>query len=125
GVPVAAQAGLLHELVASELAEVATDAGEGRLAVIASGARHAAVRAALPDAEAGATPEALDSPVVVLTAEEAKGLEFDSVIVVDPAGIVAESPRGGQDLYVAITRATRRLTVVHDDDLPDLLASLR
>ncbi|MBA8952163.1 HelD family protein [Actinomadura namibiensis] len=125
GVPPAALAGRLPELVAAELAEVATDAGEGRLAVIASGARHAAVRAALPDAEAGATPEALDSPVVVLTAEEAKGLEFDSVIVVDPAGIVAESPRGGQDLYVAITRATRRLTVVHDDDLPDLLASLR
>ncbi|MFC9973244.1 HelD family protein [Spirillospora sp. NPDC127200] len=115
----------LPELVAAEFGEIATGEGEGRLAVVSSGARHGAVLRALPDAEAGATPEALDSPVVVLTAEEAKGLEFDSVIVVDPAGIVAESPRGGQDLYVAVTRATRRLTVVHDDDLPDLLASLR
>ncbi|GAA3923806.1 AAA family ATPase [Actinomadura viridis] len=115
----------LPELVASELDEIGAGAeGEGRLAVIASGARHAAVRAALPDAAAGATPEALDSPVVVLTAEESKGLEFDSVIVVDPAGITSESPRGGQDLYVAITRPTRRLTVVHHGDLPAPLAGL-
>ncbi|TDB93207.1 ATP-binding domain-containing protein [Actinomadura sp. 7K534] len=97
---------------------------EGRLAVITSAARHPAVLEALPDAAAGATPEALDSPVVVLTAEEAKGLEFDSVIVVDPAGILTESPKGGQDLYVALTRATRRLTAVHDNDLPPLLSGM-
>lgn len=60
----------------------------------------------------------------MLTTEEAKGLEFDSVIVVDPSGILAESPKGGQDLYVAMTRATRRLTIVHDDDLPPLLSAL-
>ncbi|MFA1538820.1 helicase [Actinomadura sp. DLS-62] len=115
----------LPSLVRSELALVTGDvSAEGRLAVIASGARHAAVLDILPDAAAGATPEALDSAVVVLTAEEAKGLEFDSVIVVDPAGILAESPKGGQDLYVALTRPTRRLTVVHDGDLPPLLASL-
>ncbi|WP_239067140.1 HelD family protein [Actinomadura bangladeshensis] len=115
----------LPALVRSELALVTDDASaEGRLAVIASGARHAAVLDALPDAAAGATPEALDSPIVVLTTEEAKGLEFDAVIVVDPSGILAESPKGGQDLYVAMTRPTRRLTIVHDNDLPPLLASL-
>ncbi|MFI0487230.1 HelD family protein [Actinomadura sp. 9N215] len=122
----------LPSLVRSELSSIAagTPDGiggafkEGRLAVITSGARHAAVLAALPDAAAGATPEALDSPAVVLTAEEAKGLEFDSVIIVDPAGVLAESPKGGQDLYVALTRATRRLTVVHAGDLPPLLANL-
>ncbi|MQY07931.1 HelD family protein [Actinomadura macrotermitis] len=113
-------AGELPSLVEAELAEI----GDGRLAVVSSGAWHPAVLAALPDAEAGATPEALDSPVVVLTTGEAKGLEFDSVIVADPAGIIAESPRGGQDLYVAVTRATRRLTVVHDGDLPDCLSLL-
>ncbi|NED53762.1 helicase, partial [Micromonospora aurantiaca] len=86
----------LPALVRSELALVTDDASaEGRLAVIASGARHAAVLDALPDAAAGATPEALDSPIVVLTTEEAKGLEFDAVIVVDPSGILAESPKGG------------------------------
>ncbi|WP_018656701.1 HelD family protein [Actinomadura flavalba] len=114
----------LPGLVAAELAEVGADEQAGRLAVIASARRHAAVRAALPDAAAGATPEALDSPAVVLTAEEAKGLEFDTVIVVDPAGITAGGPRGGQDLYVAVTRATRRMTVVHHGDLPAALRRL-
>ncbi|TDD20057.1 helicase [Actinomadura sp. KC06] len=122
----------LPSLVRSELSSIAagTPDGiggafkEGRLAVITSAARHAAVLDALPDAAAGATPEALDSPTVVLTTEEAKGLEFDSVIIVDPAGVLTASPKGGQDLYVALTRATRRLTVVHDGDLPPLLADL-
>ncbi|HEU5025859.1 MAG TPA: helicase [Spirillospora sp.] len=118
---VALPVGDLPGLVAAELAEFG-DAGEGRLAVITSAARHAPVLAVLPDAAVGATPEALDSRAVVLTAEEAKGLEFDSVIVVDPAGILGESAKGGQDLYVALTRPTRRLTIVHDGDLPPLLS---
>ncbi|WP_227023037.1 HelD family protein [Actinomadura rubrobrunea] len=122
-VPAARLPDRLGALVRAELDEV-VDGAAGRLAVITSAARRAAVRAALPDAPAGATPEALDSPAVVLTCEEAKGLEFDAVIVVDPAGILAESPRGGQDLYVAITRATRRLTVVHHGDLPPMLSRL-
>ncbi|WP_067458947.1 HelD family protein [Actinomadura macra] len=120
----------LPALVDAELGEVTPgpSAGgglaEGRLAVISSAGWHPGVREVLPDAAVGATPEALDSPVVVLTAEEAKGLEFDSVVVMDPAGILAESPMGGQDLYVALTRATRRLTVVHDGVLPDMLERL-
>ncbi|MFC0039856.1 HelD family protein [Actinomadura rayongensis] len=113
----------LPELVTAELAEIISEGDDtaGRLAVIVSPAHHAAVLAALPEAGAGTTPEALDAPAVVLTPSEAKGLEFDSVIVVDPAGILAASARGGQDLYVALTRPTRRLTIVHDDDLPDVL----
>jgi len=47
-----------------------------------------------------------------------KGLEFDGVVVVEPARIVAESPQGLRALYVALTRATQRLTVVHADPLP-------
>lgn len=41
-----------------------------------------------------------------------KGLEFDHVIILDPAGIVEQSPQGWQDLYVAYTRATQSLTVI-------------
>ncbi|GAA1602334.1 AAA family ATPase [Kribbella hippodromi] len=65
--------------------------------------------------------EAVDglSGVSVLTAREAKGLEFDSVLVVDPDGIVIESPRGLRDLYVALTRCTQRLGVI--GELPDVL----
>jgi DNA helicase IV len=65
--------------------------------------------------------EAVDglAGVTVLTAREAKGLEFDSVLVVDPDGIVIESPRGLRDLYVALTRCTQRLGVI--GRLPDVL----
>nr|WP_042192165.1 ATP-binding domain-containing protein [Kibdelosporangium sp. MJ126-NF4] len=52
------------------------------------------------------------SGAVVLTPGQAKGLEFDSVVVVDPDGIVASSPRGHNDLYVAMTRATHRLALL-------------
>jgi DNA helicase IV len=52
-------------------------------------------------------------------------LEFDRVIVADPAGILIQSENGAHDLYVAITRATHRLTVVYHGDLPASLRSLR
>jgi DNA helicase IV len=80
--------------------------GAGRLAVITTPARVAAARAA-----AGG-PATADDPVAVLTVREAKGLEFDAVVVLDPDGIVAASPRGRNDLYVAMTRPTHRLGVL-------------
>jgi superfamily I DNA/RNA helicase len=57
--------------------------------------------------------------ITVLTVAGAKGLEFDSVLVVDPDGILLESPRGLRDLYVALTRCTQRLGVV--GELPPVL----
>jgi DNA helicase IV len=62
-----------------------------------------------------------DERLSVLTVERAKGLEFDSVVLVAPDEVVAGSPRGLNDLYVALTRATRRLGVVATgDDVPAL-----
>ncbi|MGV9212125.1 HelD family protein [Micromonospora sp. RB23] len=88
---------------------------EGRLGVIVPAGRvdalGAALTAALPEATVGEHPE-LESRVVVLTVAQAKGLEFDSVLVVDPDRMVAESPRGRSDLYVALTRATQRLGIL-------------
>jgi DNA helicase IV len=81
--------------------------------------------AAVPGAAAERGPAALDARIAVLTVAEAKGLEFDSVLVVEPAGILAESPRGAADLYVALTRATQRLGVIHTGDLPPVLGRLR
>jgi DNA helicase IV len=57
-------------------------------------------------------------------ASETKGLEFDAVLVVDPDRILAEGPRGAAELYVALTRATQRLGVVHRGELPPTLAGL-
>ncbi len=62
--------------------------------------------------------------MVVLTVRQAKGLEFDSVLVADPGMILAESPRGLGDLYVALTRATQRAGVVYGGDLPPVLSGL-
>jgi DNA helicase IV len=60
----------------------------------------------------------------VLTVRQAKGLEFDCVLIVDPAGLLAESPRGLNDLYVALTRATQQVGVIHTGPLPDVLRGL-
>jgi DNA helicase IV len=117
GVPPRAVRGLdrVAAVVGAELDEMGED---GRLAVIAPAARIGELARALPGAVPGDRPEVLDSPVALLTVGQAKGLEFDRVVLADPAGILAQSPAGGHDLYVAITRATHRLTVVHDGDLP-------
>ena len=71
----------------------------------------------------------LGADLVVLSAEGANGLEFDAVIVVEPAQITARgsedpsqaSPRGLRTLYVAMTRPTRRLAIVACGTLPDTL----
>ncbi len=50
--------------------------------------------------------------------ESAKGLEFDAVIVVEPAAIAAVGDHGLRLLYIALTRAVRTLTLIHADPLP-------
>ncbi|MDX6330828.1 MAG: hypothetical protein QOI83_3211 [Streptomycetaceae bacterium] len=67
---------------------------------------------------------ALDSPVVLMTAAQAKGLEFDAVLVVEPTEILAAHTRGVNDLYVALTRATKSLGVIHSRELPEMLEGL-
>jgi DNA helicase IV len=54
-------------------------------------------------------------------ASETKGLEFDAVLVIEPAAILADS---AADLYVALTRATQRLGVLHEGALPPALTGL-
>ncbi|MGZ4612564.1 MAG: ATP-binding domain-containing protein, partial [Kineosporiaceae bacterium] len=56
--------------------------------------------------------------VDVLSVDEVKGLEFDGVTVVDPRAVVEGSARGVNDLYVALTRPTQRLTVLYHGALP-------
>ncbi|WP_433365230.1 HelD family protein [Streptosporangium sp. CA-115845] len=60
-------------------------------------------------------------PVSVLPATMARGLEFDHVVVVEPAAIADQGPAGPRRLYVAITRCTQSLTVVHAAPLPAVL----
>jgi len=74
-------------------------------------------------ADAPQTGETFDEvSVPVLTPRESKGLEFDHVIVVEPALIVEEGGDSGlRELYVALTRPTKTLIVVHARPLPDAL----
>jgi DNA helicase IV len=120
------------ELADRVIEAVRAEAAEGNVGVIvASGALQSlgrAVAAAVPGTAVGVQgdhgEDDLTRRVVVLTVPEAKGLEFDSVLVVDPAQIVAESERGHRDLYVALTRATQRLGVLSSGALPPELSSV-
>jgi hypothetical protein len=63
-------------------------------------------------------------PFPILTPRQAKGLEFDHVVVVEPAAIADDGDRGLRELYVALTRPTKTLVVVHARPLPDDLGSV-
>jgi DNA helicase IV len=65
-----------------------------------------------------ATRHGLDQQVTVVPVGLVKGLELDASVVVEPAAIVDEEPQGLRSLYVALTRATKRLALVHDRPLP-------
>jgi superfamily I DNA/RNA helicase len=96
------------ELLPAALREAA-DRSDGLLAVIA------------PRSLAAAAPsvDAFDElSVPVLTPRQAKGLEFDHVVVVEPAAIAEDGEQGLRELYVALTRATKTLTIVHSRPLP-------
>lgn len=66
---------------------------------------------AAADPRFGTGDDAIDSPIAVLTARDAKGLEFDHVFVVSPDAIAGQARRGS-DIYVACTRATQTLHLV-------------
>ncbi|MFF1879831.1 HelD family protein [Leifsonia sp. NPDC058230] len=107
----------------SPLAEAVADAvqadrdidSSGTLAVIAPASEVDAVAEAVAKrfgelAARGAS--GLVRPIAVLTGYEAKGLEFDAVVLADPDALAGETPRGAASLYVAMTRPTQRLTLV-------------
>ena len=97
----------------------------GTTAVIAPLGLHAALVAELSDVGASVgSPQAIDAPVAVLDGWEAKGLEFDHVVVVEPTELVTPDAAGLRLLYVILTRATRTLIVTHAAPLPEALQPL-
>ncbi len=68
-----------------------------------------------------AASSGLDQSLTVVPVSVVKGLELDGVVVVEPSRIVSDQEHGLRALYVALTRSTQRLSVVHHDDLPACL----
>jgi DNA helicase IV len=68
-----------------------------------------------------ATRTGLDEGVTLVPVSVVKGLELDAVVVVEPARIVADHEHGMRSLYVALTRPTQRLSIVHAEELPEPL----
>ena len=101
--------------------------GEGSVALIAADDQVVALRdaiaaAGLEVALIGETEDEIDTVrLVCVPATLAKGLEFDAVVVAEPAHIVAAEPRGLHRLYVVLTRAVSRLQIIHAEPLPSAL----
>jgi superfamily I DNA/RNA helicase len=89
------------------------------VAVIAPASLAEDLRRSLGGHQSGAA--VLEQPIAVYTVDGAKGLEFDAVVVVEPSALVAERRNGLRSLYVALTRTTHRLQLLHHQPLPDPL----
>ncbi|HLH28509.1 MAG TPA: UvrD-helicase domain-containing protein, partial [Acidimicrobiales bacterium] len=116
-------------VVAAVAAEELAAVGEGQVAVLAPGSLLPALADALSRAgllgsghgDAGDGRMSLSEPLVLVATEQSNGLEFDAVVVVEPGLIAGETARGLRTLYVALTRPTRRLAVVHRTPPPAAL----
>jgi hypothetical protein len=95
----------------------------GSVAVIAADPQVPALGRALAEAGLDYGPPGADSALTLVPVTLAKGLEYDHVIVAEPARIVGAEARGLQRLYVALTRAVSRLTVLYSEPLPAPLPS--
>jgi hypothetical protein len=87
------------------------------VAFVAAGVEHGRATTATRHATG-----ALRSDITLIPVPLVKGLELDAAVVVEPARILDEEPRGLRSLYVALTRATKRLSLVHAEPLPAVLA---
>jgi DNA helicase IV len=115
--------GLLEHVVDITRAE-RDEVEPGSLAVIVPTTLLDAVSEALDAAgipHGRATRQGLNEPVTVVPVGMVKGLELDASVVVEPAAIVDEEAQGLRALYVALTRSTKRLAIVHERSLPEFL----
>ncbi|MEE1622017.1 UvrD-helicase domain-containing protein [Zafaria sp. J156] len=112
----------LRAALAAALPEEVGFAEGGLTAVIAPASRLRGARATaveLYGRRVGTGSGGLEQDIVVTTAQEAKGLEFDVVLLLEPDELIAEADGGFGDLYVAMTRATQRLRILAEGRVPD------
>ncbi|MGI9595060.1 MAG: HelD family protein [Acidimicrobiales bacterium] len=110
----------LVELVTTE----AAGAGIGNVAVICPQSLYRDVVDGFAGAgvDIGSAPrDGLDHQITAVPVNLVKGLEVDVAVVVEPSLILDEEPQGYRSLYVAMTRATKRVTLIHAEPLPEVL----
>jgi DNA helicase IV len=111
-------------LLPESVAEAMRLAGAGFLVglVMASDRLAAVVAAADGQADVGLLErDGITRPITLVDAPAVKGLEFDAVVVMEPAAIAGTDIRGLRLLYVAMTRPIRHLSIVHAEPLPEVL----
>jgi DNA helicase IV len=114
----------LAATVADEVQALVDELPNGSLGVVAPDRLIGDLSAALSrrgNNHGTATRTGLDSGVTLVPVSVVKGLELDGVVVVEPRQIVSDVEQGMRALYVALTRSTQRLTVVHALELPEPL----
>jgi DNA helicase IV len=111
----------LEQVAVRSVADLRALIGAGTIGVITPDALVEPMVAALRSA--GVTHDRGDgtTDLSVIAVRTAKGLEFDGVVVVEPAQIVGNTQNGLRALYVAMTRPTQALTIVHTEPLPECL----
>ena len=114
---VAGREGLLDAVV-DEVRRLDRAVGTGSVAVVCADALAPAVSAALRSADIAHGTTSIEQRLSVVPASVVKGLELDGVVVVEPADIAGDALDGQRALYVALTRATKLLSVVHARPLP-------
>ncbi len=121
---VTATADGLVDAVVAEAQSEARATEDGNVAVIASDSLYDMIVAGFESAgvSVGHAPrDGLEHPITVVPVSLVKGLEVDSAIVVEPAAILRDELQGTRSLYVAVTRATKRLALINVEPLPDFL----
>ena len=121
---VAVDGATLAETVVAEAQHEAEAVRPGNVAVIVPATMVDGIASAFASAgvQIGrATRSGLEAEITLVPVDLVKGLELDAAVVVEPAAIVESGPKGLRALYVALTRATQRLVVVHEDPLPAAL----
>ena len=114
----------LADQVVAVAREELQQVGAGNVSIIAPGALVDELAHALELAGVDfgrATRTGLQHQLTLVPVGLVKGLEVDAAIVVEPARIVGDEPQGYRSLYVALTRATQRLSIVHGESLPEFL----
>ncbi|MEM9516445.1 MAG: ATP-binding domain-containing protein, partial [Actinomycetota bacterium] len=120
-VSTAASGELLGPTVASEVQALLDELPGASIGVVAPDGLIPELSGCLTDAginHGSATRTGLEAGVTMVPISVVKGLELDGVVVVEPTRIVSDSTHGMRALYVALTRSTQRLTVVHAEPLP-------